>query len=146
MRILSAILIGLALGVALPAAQKKPALQQSAAPAKTQAKSKTAAKSKAKAGRTPTRYAQQVPSAERTTQIQQALVERGYLPAATGSWGAESISALKKFQEETGLPVDGKLGALSLTALGLGPRHGGTVEEAITAGVLPSGAVPTPLD
>ncbi len=145
MRILAAVLISFGLAFCLPvgAAQKK------AAPAKakgTKAKAKTtASKSKAKSP-VPTRYTQQHPSSERYTEIQQALVKLGYLQEANGSWDAESAAALKKFQQEQGLPADGKLGALSLTALGLGPRRGGTVEDAITAGMLPAGSGPTPLD
>jgi peptidoglycan hydrolase-like protein with peptidoglycan-binding domain len=140
MRILAAVLISFGLAYALPlaAAQKKPV------PAKTKSKAKSKAKSKPVAA--PARYVQQHPSSERYTEIQKALVDRGYLDQATGNWGADSVAALKKFQQEQGLPADGKLGALSLTALGLGPRRGGTVEEAITAGVLPSGSAPTPLD
>lgn len=135
MRILAAVLITFGLVSALPlsAAPKKPA------PVKSKAKAK--AKKPA-----PTRYAQQHPTTERYTQIQQALVDRGYLNTASGTWGPESVAALKKFQQERGLPSDGKLGAHSLTALGLGPRRNGTVEEAISAGVLPSGTAPTPLD
>lgn len=138
MRSLAAVLISFGLTASLPlaAAQKKPA------PAK--AKSKSPSKSAKKPA--PARYVQQHPSTERYTQIEQALVERGYLSEANGAWGADSIAALKRFQQEQGLPVDGKLGALSLKALGLGPRRNDTVEEAITAGVLPSGSAPTPLD
>ncbi len=138
MRNLAAVLLSLGLAASLPlaAAQKKPA------PAKSNAKSKSKAVKKP----APTRYVQQHPSPERYTKIEQALMERGYLSEANGAWGADSVAALKKFQLEQGLPVDGKLGALSLTALGLGPRRNGTVEEAISAGVLPSGSAPTPLD
>ena len=39
-----------------------------------------------------------------------------------GAWGADSVAALKKFQQDQNLAVDGKLGALSLIALGLGPE------------------------
>jgi peptidoglycan hydrolase-like protein with peptidoglycan-binding domain len=146
MRILTAVLIsfGLAFCMPLGAAQKKPAPAKAKAKTTTsKSKAKTSAKTKKPA---PTRYAQQHPTSERYTEIQQALVERGYLPEANGVWGPESLAALKKFQQEQGLPSDGKLGALSLTALGLGPRRGGTVEDAITAGVLPAGNTPTPLD
>lgn len=139
MRSLAAVLISVGLAASLPlaAAQKKPA---SATKAQFKAKAKAVAKP------APARTVQQHPSTERYTQIEQALVERGYLSEAIGAWGADSVAALKRFQQEQGLPVDGKLGALSLTALGLGPRRNGTVEEAISAGVLPSGSAPTPLD
>jgi len=138
---------GLALCLPLGAAQAKKAaptkVAKAKAPTKAKAISKTVAKAKKPAA---TRYAQQHPTPERYVEIQQALVDRGYLTEATGNWGPESQAALKKFQEEQHLPVDGKLGALSLTALGLGPRRGGTVEDAIVAGMLPSGSGPIPLD
>lgn len=104
-----------------PAKTAKPA----AKPAKTTAKTtKTSTKKKAAA---PARTAQQHPTSERYTEIQQALVDRGYLEQASGNWDAASVAAMKKFQEDQALHVDGKLGALTLTALGLGPRRGAFV-------------------
>jgi peptidoglycan hydrolase-like protein with peptidoglycan-binding domain len=135
--------VGLVLSLPLNAAQKKAAPSKS----KAQAQAKTQTKAKAKPKKpAPAHYAQQHPTAERYTEIQAALVDRGLLPATTGVWGTDSVEALKKFQQDQGLRPDGKLGALSLRALGLGPRREGTVEDAITAGVLPSGSAPTPLD
>ena len=40
-----------------------------------------------------------------------------------GAWGPESVDALKRFQHDQNLVEDGKIGSLSLIALGLGPRH-----------------------
>lgn len=94
--------------------------------AKAAAKSKTTSSSKSKKAAV-VRAPQLHPSNERYAEIQQALVQRGYLDEATGVWGNDSVSALKKFQQDQELPVDGKLGALSLTALGLGPRRGAFV-------------------
>ncbi len=91
--------------------------------AKTQAKSKSSKSKKVAVAR----VTQLHPSSDRYVEIQQALVARGYLNEATGTWGNESVSALKKFQLDQELPADGKLGALSLTALGLGPRRGAFV-------------------
>jgi peptidoglycan hydrolase-like protein with peptidoglycan-binding domain len=69
-------------------------------------------------------YAQQQPTTDRYRQIQQALADRGYFQgAADGMWGAESVEALKRFQTAQNLDADGKIGALSLIALGLGPRR-----------------------
>ncbi len=87
---------------------------------------KARAKSK-KAPVTPTRTSQQHPTTERYTEIQRALVDRGYLSEASGNWDSASVAALKKFQEDQQLNADGKLSALSLTALGLGPRRGAFV-------------------
>jgi peptidoglycan hydrolase-like protein with peptidoglycan-binding domain len=113
------------------ATPKKPAAKaHSTAKAPVKAKTaKTSVKSKksTKKSVTPTRNIQQHPTPERYTEIQQALVERGYLAEANGSWDAASIAAMKKFQEDQRLNADGKLTALSLTALGLGPRRGAFV-------------------
>ena len=95
------------------------------APAKKTTAKKTTAKTAKK--KTPARAAQQHPTSERYTEIQQALVDRGYLEQADGAWGPTSVAALKKFQQDQELNADGKLGALSLTALGLGPRRGAFV-------------------
>jgi len=42
---------------------------------------------------------------------------------ATGTWNQASIDAMKKFQAEQNLDVNGKINSLSLIALGLGPRR-----------------------
>lgn len=57
-------------------------------------------------------------------EIQQALAEKGYFGGTVdGNWGADSVDALKRFQREQNLTDDGKLGSLSLIALGLGPKR-----------------------
>ena len=67
---------------------------------------------------------QQQPTQDRYRDIQQALGERGYFAGEPdGNWGAESVDALKRFQRDQNLTEDGKIGALSLIALGLGPRR-----------------------
>ena len=67
---------------------------------------------------------QSTPTQERYSQIQQALAERGYYDgAADGVWNAASVDALRRFQTDQNLEPDGKLGALSLIALGLGPKR-----------------------
>lgn len=66
------------------------------------------------------------PSETRVKQIQQILFDQGYLRgdnAVDGDWGPKSKEALRSFQRDHGLRDDGKLGALSLTELGLGPKH-----------------------
>ncbi len=132
---------GLALTLPMSAAggKKTPAKAAPKAKSKAKSKSKTSAKAKKPA-------AQQHPTAERYTEIEQALVDRGYLPEANGNWGTDSVEALKKFQSDQRLPADGKLGALSLRALGLGARRGDTLEDAITAGIVPSSNDTVPLD
>jgi peptidoglycan hydrolase-like protein with peptidoglycan-binding domain len=81
----------------------------------------------------PRRPAQQQPTSDRYREIQQSLVERGYFAGpADGTWGPDSVEALKRFQREQNLPDDGKIGSLSLIALGLGPKRAS----------LPPGATP----
>jgi hypothetical protein len=46
-----------------------------------------------------------------------------YTGPIDGKWSPECIEALKKFQTEQQLEPDGKLGALSIIALGLGPKR-----------------------
>jgi len=67
---------------------------------------------------------QSAPSPERYREIQQALAERGYYDGAVdGTWNNSSVEALRRFQLDQNLDPDGKLGALSLIALGLGPKR-----------------------
>lgn len=82
------------------------------------------------------------PSPERYAEIQRALKQRGYFEGETdGKWGEASTLALKKFQQEQNLKPDGKLGSLSLIALGLGPKRG-SVQPAPSAPQ--SAPAPTP--
>lgn len=76
---------------------------------------------------TPTPSYQLHPDAERYQQIQQVLLDKGYFKGGIdGTWGGDSVDALKRFQADQNLPDDGKISALTLTALGLGPKHDGT--------------------
>jgi len=69
------------------------------------------------------------PSPERLKEIQQALASRGYFTSEPdGTWGPASIDALKRFQHDQNLVEDGKIGSLSLIALGLGPKREPPVE------------------
>src|SRR5690348_15732407 len=64
------------------------------------------------------------PTAARYKQIQQALKDKGYyLGAIDGQWGPESVSALQRFQTERGIDNEGKITALALIGLGLGPKY-----------------------
>ncbi len=57
-----------------------------------------------------------------------ALSQKGYFAGeADGNWSAESVNALKRFQRDQNLTEDGKLGSLSLIALGLGPHRPPTI-------------------
>lgn len=84
--------------------------------------STTKGKSTRTARRSPPR--QTAPTAERYKEIQQALADKGfYTGPVNGEWGSESVTALKNFQEASNIAADGKLGSLSLIALGLGPKR-----------------------
>ena len=86
----------------------------------------TGKKSAAKAA--PSRYrrsSQREPAPERYQEIQQSLAAKGYYSGpVNGAWGADSVAALKRFQRDQNIGDDGKLGSLSLIALGLGPKRG----------------------
>jgi len=74
--------------------------------------------------RKPAQRSQATPTPERYKEIQQALADKGYYKGeVNGTWGPESVDALKRSQQENKLQVDGKLGSLSLIALGLGPKR-----------------------
>jgi len=95
--------------------------------AKTTPKSRTAA-SKTTKGKKTVRKAsaprQLAPTKDRYQQIQQALASKGYYSGEpNGAWGPDSVEALKRFQADQNLTPDGKLGSLSLIALGLGPKR-----------------------
>lgn len=69
-------------------------------------------------------YGQAAPTGDRYTEIQQALVTKGYLQSEpTGGWNAQNAEALKRFQKDQNLPPNGKITSLSLIALGLGPKR-----------------------
>jgi peptidoglycan hydrolase-like protein with peptidoglycan-binding domain len=81
---------------------------------------------------------QQQPSSDRYKEIQQALADKGYFRGpADGAWNGDSIDALKRFQKDQNLDPDGKIGALSLMALGLGPKHGVPSAQAASGGIAP---------
>jgi hypothetical protein len=71
------------------------------------------------------RYRYQLqPTAQRYTEIQQALANRGYYKGeADGHWNEDSVDALRRFQQDQNLTPTGKLDSLSLIALGLGPKR-----------------------
>ena len=70
------------------------------------------------------RSTQREPAPERYQEIQQSLANKGYFAGpVNGSWGPDSVAALKRFQRDQNIGDDGKLGSLSLMALGLGPKR-----------------------
>jgi peptidoglycan hydrolase-like protein with peptidoglycan-binding domain len=86
-----------------------------AAPAK-----KSAPKKKTSRKAAPPKQLQ--PTPERYREIQQALIDRGFLDGApTGKWDEKTIEAWKRFEESVNLPMDGKIDSKALIALGLAP-------------------------
>ncbi len=85
------------------------------------------------------RYYQSAPTPERYKEIQQALAEKGHFKGeADGTWGPDSIDALKRFQKEQNLAPSGKLDSVSLIALGLGPKRNLAASSGSDSITLPS--------
>jgi hypothetical protein len=104
-------------------------------------KSKTAKKSSVAA--VTSRNRQMGPTPERYKEIQQALVDKGYLKSEpNGVWDAESTDALQRFQTDKKLSPTGKLSSASLIALGLGPKTSGETQVQPT---VPTDAPPAAL-
>ena len=86
--------------------------------------SKSARRSSRKAPKTSWRNRQMQPTAERYSEIQQALVDKKYLNGpVTGRWEDDSEEALRRFQRDQNLEPTGKLDSLTLIGLGLGPNY-----------------------
>ena len=69
---------------------------------------------------------QQRPTPARIREIQQALIREGYLAGKpTGKWDAATTEAMRRYQQAHGHRVTGKLDALSLIKLSLGPKTAG---------------------
>ncbi len=82
------------------------------------------------------------PDSERYQEIQKALADRGYFKGdVNGVWGDDSTDALKRFQADQKLPDDGKISALTLIGLGLGPKHDGKLGTSAASNI----AEPPPL-
>jgi peptidoglycan hydrolase-like protein with peptidoglycan-binding domain len=110
---------------------------QSKTTSSTSKKTTTAPKSSAKkpAARraAPVPIGQARPTRDRYREIQQALADAGfYSEAIDGIWGERSEAALKRYQEAQDLEPTGKLDALTLIRLGLGPKYE-TPENASTS-------------
>ncbi len=105
------------------------------APAKAKSVKSTAARlSKSKSTKkTPAvtwRTRQQAPTPDRYKEIQQALVDKGYLKSEpSGVWDADSSAAMQRFQMDHQLGATGKITAPALIGLGLGGKSAGAPEE-----------------
>jgi peptidoglycan hydrolase-like protein with peptidoglycan-binding domain len=69
---------------------------------------------------------QAAPTAERISEIQEALARKGvFTGTPTGQWDDGTVDAMKQFQTANGLTPSGKLDALTLQKLGLGSETAG---------------------
>jgi peptidoglycan hydrolase-like protein with peptidoglycan-binding domain len=129
--LLAALLIlgaGMAQGQTAPKTAPKKAVAPAAkAPAK---KAATPAKKTSKKRVVSGPVRQTGPTAERYKQIQQALIDKGYMQgSATGDWEPDSVAALRHFQADQKLEVSGKINSLTLIRLGLGPNRDPAVQN-----------------
>jgi murein L,D-transpeptidase YcbB/YkuD len=121
------------------------AVKSKAGTAKTSATKTSTAKPTTKAGTKSKRAVvarrppvQMQPTTDRYKEIQQALADKGYFRGMPdGAWNGESVDALKRFQKDQNLDPDGKIGSLSLMALGLGPKRGVASAQSATTGSEP---------
>lgn len=83
------------------------------------------------------------PAPDRLREVQQALLDRGYMKSVpNGQWDASSIDALKRFESDQKVRIDGKIDSKMLIALGLGPKYDSNINLPSTAG-LASADLPT---
>ena len=129
-----ALIAALGLVLAAPRAEaragKKPSRSTShtlkGAPHKAASHRKSTKRRSSKRSRTRRARGQRAPQPARIQEIQQALIDRGYLATpATGKWDAASMEAMRRFQHDNGMDETGKFDALSLIRLGLGPPTAG---------------------
>jgi peptidoglycan hydrolase-like protein with peptidoglycan-binding domain len=129
--LLFALVLCLPLALAGAAVKKKPLKKSGAAKAKPGSKSRLPVRGRR--GRTahgtqvhaaPAERSQQAPTPERYREIQQALASKGYLKSdPSGAWDTDTQDAMRRFQADQKLDQTGKIDALSLISLGLGPKH-----------------------
>ena len=91
-------------------------------------KKRVASRSYAKTGKrvvaAPIYRGQGSPTPDRYQEIQQALIDKGYMQGTpSGSWDAQTTDAMRRFQTEKHLPASGQLNSMSLIQLGLGPKR-----------------------
>jgi peptidoglycan hydrolase-like protein with peptidoglycan-binding domain len=70
---------------------------------------------------------------ERATEIQTALIQKGYLTGEpTGVWDASSIAAMQKLQSDNGWQTKITPDSRAIIKLGLGPQTSANSESAST--------------
>jgi peptidoglycan hydrolase-like protein with peptidoglycan-binding domain len=121
--LLSLLVVGLGVSPCLSSAQST--AKKKAKTSSSSRKGKSTKSSRRQVG-------QKAPTAQRVSEIQQALAKNGaYAGTPNGKWDTSTVEAMKKFQGAHGLNPSGKLDAKTLQQLGLGSQ---------TAGIAP----PTP--
>ncbi|HEX8984414.1 MAG TPA: peptidoglycan-binding domain-containing protein [Bryobacteraceae bacterium] len=127
--------------IAAARSKVKPVVHGKSAHGKSAVRSRTKSRSKRFIKQRQTwRTGQMAPTPERYKEIQQALLDKGYASQAPdGVWGARWVESLQRFQQDQKLEPNGKLTALSLITLGLGPHR----ENGLPAAPASAGAVST---
>jgi hypothetical protein len=102
-------------------------------------KSSKPSKSRSKNSKTKRQKGQMTPTPERIGEIQSALARGGYYQGEpNGKMDANTQDALKRFQEANGATPTGKIDALTLEKLGLGPDTAGVGAPKQTPPATPS--------
>jgi peptidoglycan hydrolase-like protein with peptidoglycan-binding domain len=115
--------IAAAMGVGAAAAYTQSTAPAKSPTAKPGTKSRHS-KSKRKTGRRV--QGQKAPESSRISEIQTALGKDGsFTGKPNGKWDADTVDAMKRFQESHGLNPSGKLDAKTLQKLGLGSQTAG---------------------
>jgi len=118
-----ALLLAAGLGVFANTVQAQSSTPKKASPSKTRSASHGKRTSKKSSRR---ERGQKVPTADRITEIQQALAKDGsFTGKPNGKWDDSTMEATRKFQESHGLNPTGKLDAKTLQQLGLGSHTAG---------------------
>lgn len=100
-----------------------PAANHTSAKPKTAKSKRTSVHSTSRKGKRGKRGQQKI-DAERTHQIQEALIHQHYMEGkATGKWDASTEAALRKFQADNGWQSKTVPDSRALIRLGLGPNH-----------------------
>jgi peptidoglycan hydrolase-like protein with peptidoglycan-binding domain len=113
-----------------PPARKKPSTSaksgSSTAPHKSSAKKSTKKSGKRAPEASSRGKGQKAPTADRISEIQQALAKDGsYSGTPNGKWDDQTVGAMRKYQESHGLNPSGKVDARTLNQLGLGSQTAG---------------------
>jgi peptidoglycan hydrolase-like protein with peptidoglycan-binding domain len=110
-------------------AKKAAVVKKAASVKKPVSKSSSKKKVVRRRPRTTWRNRQLSPTQDRYKEIQQALVEKGYLKSEpSGVWDKDSQQAMTQFQTDQKLPANGKITAAALIGLGLGAKSAGAPE------------------